>query len=617
MEWTRAEKILTSSDGRFAPRDQQRILAQRIDQSFKTGHSLVAQAPTGTGKTFAYLIPLIGRDGRSLVATGTKVLQDQVKSDLEYLEKHLDVSFSWSILKGRSNYLCVHRANRSALRTAADRKKVEQIMRAALGIKSGDRALLPRIEDHLWAQICSESDYCSARKCSTRTVETCWAEAARAVAAASDIVSINHHLLFVDQAFKARMGTPIGFLPEYDYLVIDEAHRAADTARVCLGETLTEKDMTARLAKVEQGLEEAGIPMDNGLSELIGDVDSQILAIFRDKQSQEDNVMPTPLVTQLVAAVSSLSAAVNDSLRVMGDSNGGVAATFVKSIDYACGLLYRSIEDDRLSSWWDLTGTNPKITVAKVDVRGGLPDVPTVLLSATLFPKGLINYHPGQFGMENYDSLILPSPFDLPKQVIGYATSRDAEPAEVPLEELVGLVKASRGRALVLFTNRENMLRTTEHLRNVLPYQVYMQGDDSVDATAKKFRDDTDSVLCATRSFFEGVNFPGETCSLVVIMALPFTHPDDPLHKSRQKYLENRNIRAFSGFTLPEMLTTFEQAVGRAIRTVEDRAAIAILDPRLAAPARRKQYGHDVAKTLKGIKWTYNVSDVETFFANS
>jgi ATP-dependent DNA helicase DinG len=322
--------------------------------------------------------------------------------------------------------------------------------------------------------------------------------------------------------------------------------------------------------------------------------------------------MPVEIISKLVAATSSLNAAVATEVVAMG--GGDMASQFMSSIDRACGTLRRSLEDDRLTSWWDMTGVNPKITVARVDIRGTLPNVPLAFLSATLFPKGLIEYHPNQFGLTNYDSIMLQSPFDLPKQVIGYASPRDEEPTEVPLSELAGLIQASRGRALVLFTNRQNMLNTAEHLKEVLPYPVYVQGEETVDIIAKKFRTDVNSVLCATRSFFEGVNFPGETCSLVVMVSLPFTHPEDPLHSARQRYLENRNVRAFSNLTLPEMLTTFEQAVGRAIRTVDDRAAIAVLDPRLASPSRRKQYGHDVARTLKGIRWTYDVKDVESFF---
>ena len=617
MRWSDAEPLLMSSSGTFVPREQQHILAESIERTVLKDRNLVAQAPTGTGKTYAYLVPFIGNGQKVMIATGTKILQDQVKEDLAFLQSALDVPFTWTVLKGRSNYLCAHRAVNAAL-TKTQKKKVTSLLNTATSLYNGDRADLPTVDDHVWSQICSDTDYCAAHRCSSRTSgPICWAKEARNRAAECDIVSINHHLLFIDRALQLRNGGDAVFLPPYDYLVIDEAHKAADTARVCLGYTVTKKALTTKLEDVRKSFEQFDLTDPDVFTESVNSAYTEIQVLFKEPEAGESRTIDEHVVARLHGSVDTFSSIFAEQA---GSEKSAdlitTAGVYLNSLNSVVSNLHRSFTDDKYAAWWDEAEQPPKIILAKIDIRGSLPPVPTAFMSATLFPKGNVGYYPKQFDLEDYDTLALQSPFHLESQVLGYASSRDTLPAEVPLEEIRSLVQASKGRALILFTNRKNMEKTAEYLKETIDYPVYVQGEDTVFNIAGKFKDDVNSVLCATRSFFEGVNFPGETCSLVIMAALPFAHPDDALVKARQRFLENRNVNTFVHYTLPEMLITFEQAVGRAIRTVDDKATVAILDPRLAAPSQRKQYGHDVARCLKGVKWTYKVADVEAFFGS-
>jgi ATP-dependent DNA helicase DinG len=625
-------------------------MAQAVADSISGGRHLVVRAGTGTGKTLGYLVPAVLSGKRVVVATATRALQDQLAAkDLPFLDRHLGRPFAWAILKGRSNYVCVQRlaevappgAAPTAVATAspatlveggtpvaapggtgpppsaqlaldglaerADPTELAAIAAWAATTATGDRAELDtEPSDATWAAVSTTSRDCpGAQRCPRG--DRCFTEAARARAAQADVIVVNLHLYGLDLASDGAI------LPEHDVTIIDEAHVIDDIVSATTGVEIG-PGRFSHLGRLLRGiLADAGDTI-TGVLDSAG-VLTGALAAHRDQR------ITAPLPDALAGALAALrrrAEAAQVALRNIPDTAGDdVTARTIRARQAATALL----DDlDAVAAPSDahvlfVTGPEhaPALRLAPLDVAGLLRERlwsrrPAVLTSATL-PPGF-GPHIG-LPQRPDDLLDVGSPFDYPANGLIYCAARlprptDARWADAAIDELAALIDAAGGRTLALFTSYRAMDRAVEALRPRLPFSLLAQGDQPKQALVERFAADPETCLFATMSFWQGIDVPGPSLSLVTIDRLPFPRPDDPLLQARR---EHAGPGAFVSIDVPRAATLLAQGVGRLIRTSADRGAVAVLDPRLATA----RYGPKIVATLPRMRRTKDRGAVEAF----
>lgn len=642
-----AEARLAERLPAYEPRPQQQEFARAVEGVLArpaggAPRHLLAQAGCGVGKSLGYLIPAVLSGRRVVVSVTTRALQGQLRDvDLPFLQEHLGVEFTWAVLQGRGRYLCVNKLE------LADEGKapVAAILRAAEAEGfSGLREDLPvELTDAEWHEVAAEADDCQSNGCRDR-VEGCFAEQARARARACRVVVVNHALLFTDLGVKAAGGG--GMLDEYDLVVMDEAHEAEEVAGSTLGSQLTEATLRS-LTSEARG--------------------------WAHRYADDVEALDAPVSRLLVASeefFSALPARAGEPLRLRAASLDEVAEQYEGAYEaleaFRVALAEASLEHvdradykrakarkDRLvrranatterlvsvlaDSW---TGTVRWVEVertrsgeerkvlrtAPVDVGPYLREhlfsqTPAVLVSATLAVQGRFDHVAGRLGVDGYDGLDVGTPFDFATQAKLYVPTHLPEPAGSKVQvwevqarqEMVDLIRASRGRALVLFTSTKRMRAAFDAVERQLgrTYPMRKQGDAPHGALLDWFKAETSSVLFATRSFMTGVDVQGESLSLVVVDKMPFPVPTEPLTEARCEAIEARRGNAFNEFTIPVMSLVLQQAAGRLIRHRQDRGCVAILDPRIAT----KYYGKKIIKDLPPMPRVDSVDAVASFLA--
>ena len=624
-------------------------MAGAIAESITAGRHLVVRAGTGTGKTLGYLVPAILSGRRVVVATATRALQDQLAAkDLPFLDRTLERPFTWAVLKGRSNYVCVQRlaelspasaadaavgaadagattgtlvglparAERAGapaqlaldgLAERADPAELATLAAWAATTETGDRADLDtEPSDAAWSAVSTTSRDCpGAQRCPRG--DRCFTEAARARAAQADVVVVNLHLYGLDLASDGAI------LPEHDVTVIDEAHVVDDIISATTGVEVGPGRFT-HLGRLLRGiLAEAGDTI-SGVHDSAG-VLTGALASHREQR------LTVPLPDALTGALAALRRRVEQAqaaLRNIPDSAADdVTARAVRARQAATALL----DDlDAVSEPGDehvlfVTGPEhaPALRLAPLDVAGLLRDRlwsrrPAVLTSATLAP----GFGPHLGLPQRADELLdVGSPFDYPANGLIYCAARLPRPtdprwSDAAIDELAALVEAAGGRTLALFTSYKAMHRAVETLRPQLPYPLLAQGDLPKPALVARFAREPETCLFATMSFWQGIDVPGESLSLVTIDRLPFPRPDDPLLQARR---EHAGPGAFVTIDVPRAATLLAQGAGRLIRTSTDRGVVAVLDPRLATA----RYGPRIVATLPKMRRTRDRAEAEQF----
>jgi len=610
-------------------REGQRTMAAAVANAIESGRHLLVQAGTGTGKSLAYLVPAVMSGKKVVVATATKALQDQLAGkDLPFLAAHIDaqraVPLRWAVLKGRSNYVCRQRLaelGRTAANGAqlgldgvdklADAARPDELLRInswAATTVTGDRAELDfEPSTRTWTAVSVGVRECpGATRCPNG--ETCFAERARRDAANADVVIVNQHLFALDLVLDGII------LPDHDVVVIDEAHQTEDTVAAAAGCELTSGRFDA-LARVCAAILE----------------DSTLIADAEDAGHRMADAAAAHLGTRLLGGLTdTLADAVNNArdrverlmhaLRGVPDNGpGDVAARKLRAVQTSTALIADIdtllFQRETDVAWVEGRAEFPVIRIAPVDVAPTMSSAlwskkVAILTSATL-PARLAP----RLGLDasfNFDELDVGSPFDYEKQALLYCPVDLPDPRapgyrEALHAELEQLIVAAGGRTLALFTSWRAMNEAVEHLRPRLPWPVLAQGDLPKTALVDAFSLDPHTSLFATMSFWQGIDIPGETLSLVTIDRLPFPRPDDPLLEARR---EIAGPGAFREIDLPRAATLLAQGAGRLIRTAHDRGVVAVLDARLA---KNKSYRWDIVNALPPMRRTRHRSETIAF----
>ena len=596
----------------FKGRESQVSMAQAVDLTIKEKKSLVVEAETGTGKTFAYLVPaLLNLDkalGQKLIiSTGSKALQEQLfLKDLPLLLTATEFTGHCVLLKGRSNYLCSERLNRFMLETRfkqpALHSELVVIKEWSLSTVSGDIAEIDSLPEDamIIPSITSTNDNCLGKECPS--YEECFVVKSRSKAMEADVIVINHHLFFADVAVKE---TGFGkLMPEADSYIFDEAHQLPDIASQYFGESLSSKQITELAKEIDYvyrtELKEAK-QMGKAAEQLRAAALDFRLAFAIEKGSgswrekSKDRALQMN-VTRLRQAFSFLKQVVTERL---GKSEV-LDHCFEKINQYS--LLFDRLNDTKesgFSYWYDCSKQHFSLNITPLSVATRFQSecqkkqASWIFTSATLSVKGQFKHFTEQLGLQAAKCLQLSSPFDYATQSLFVVPRLLPEPGTFGLatklaDTLAPVIRASKGRCFFLCTSHSMMNQLAQAFRQLLTFPVLLQGEKSKQALLDEFVSHGNALLVATGSFWEGVDVRGQTLSCVIIDKIPFTSPDEPLLKARMQDAELKGSDPFFDVQLPQAVITLKQGVGRLIRAEQDKGVLVVCDTRLVS----RRYGN-------------------------
>ena len=619
----------------FEHREAQQEMAAAVADVLREGGELVVEAGTGTGKTLAYLIPAILSGQRVVISTGTKNLQEQLfYKDIPLVRKALKVPFTACLMKGRGNYLCLARfaqfQAQPAFRFFEESSHFETLDRWSQMTKTGDRSEIPGVPEKLdfWKGISARSENCVGKECPD--YDRCYVTKLWQRAAESELIVVNHHLLFAD--LVVRQGSYGEVIPDYDHLVLDEAHQLEDVATANFGLTVS----SARVEELAQDAEKAWNGRSaksrarQALSELkrLRGASQELFQTYRPRDGKEDRyrLRPMSLTPEQERAIDVFRrqlSRIREGLEAIPEPDESTVALSRRAGEIDIDLeVVVSAADPEAVSWCErrersVALRSSPICVAPM-VRSMLLDRKraVVLTSATLAVDESFDYVSSRLGVETGRGRLLPSPFDYRSQALFYVPPHLPPPKDPGLiesaaDEIRRLLHASRGRAFLLFTSFANLHAVRKELEPNLPFPLFVQGEASRGEILDSFRETPGAVLLATSSFWEGVDVMGEQLSLVVIDKLPFAVPSDPLVSARMDWVTGTGGNAFGEYQVPMAILTLKQGLGRLIRSKSDRGVVAVLDSRLSTMA----YGKRFVSSLPPYRLTHDREEVEDFFA--
>jgi ATP-dependent DNA helicase DinG len=630
----------------YQVRDNQLALCDAIDEAIMSGKVLAAEAGTGIGKTFAYLVPALLSGKKIIISTGTRHLQDQLfYTDLPRVIKAMSVQSTSALLKGRSNYLCLHRlklAPHLGFVNRETRSLLTDVDEWSKSSRSGDISELSSIteDSYIWPMVTSTADNCLGSECDFW--EKCFIVNARKKAQGADVVVINHHLLLADMTLKNEGFAEL--LPEADAFIIDEAHQLYDVAARFFGNTVSSRQLVslARDAIAEQVNDASDMAELRDYAENLENAARDLRLVLGESGLRDAwlKIQNKPSVKQ---ALDSLLAALNDMLIVLktaAERSRGLEQCFERAQNIMSRL--KPFHDDSVQLTHDITESDDDTdsdtvnqavlwyeTYTKSFMLHATPiDVASIFqmhtdnfsstwlfTSATLQVNKQFDHFANNIGLKDFKSGVWDSPFDYAKQSLLYLPDNLPQPSEPSytkkfMQAAVPVLKASQGRAFVLFTSYYAMHQAHDYLKQMLPYELLVQGDLPKHQLLEKFRETDNAILLGTSSFWEGVDVRGKSLSCVIIDKLPFASPGDPVMQARIDAIKRNGGQAFMDFQVPQAVITLKQGVGRLIRDVNDSGVVMIGDPRL----KQKAYGRIFLNSLPSMPVTSDIKDVEHFY---
>jgi len=614
----------------FAPRAEQQHLAEAIFSCFEDKTILVGEAGTGTGKTFAYLVPAILSGQRIIISTGTRHLQDQLYySDLPLVNRALASGVSTSLLKGRANYLCRHRLARAMRHPALIDQRHQQHLRAisdwSRTTDTGDISeVLAVPEDSMvWGFIVSNDEFCSKHE--FEDLADCFVHKARKRAQESDIVVVNHHLLCADLALKEQ-----GFgdlLPSANGFVIDEAHQLPDIAAQFFGRKLSSRQLLD-LARDTVGEQLHEAPDMRELRDMAQDLETGVRHFrlaFGVEPTRDAwmNIKDTSAIERELERLTIQLGALEETLADVAERGKGLESCHKRAVVHSESLkrFAENPADGEYVHWYETFRTGFSLNMTPMTVASPFQRAMEamtsswVFTSATLSVGGDFSHFKGQLGLTETQELQVDSPFDYQHNALLYLPEQLPEPQSSSytaaiVQKLIPVLESSQGRAFLLFTSYRAMHEAARLLEGQMTFPIFIQGQMPKRELIEAFQSVGNAVLLGTSSFWEGVDVRGEALSLVVIDKLPFGSPGDPVMGARIEHMKQAGGNPFFEYQIPQAAIALKQGVGRLIRDVTDKGVLVLCDPRI----RSRNYGEIFITSLPQLPITRDFSEVEEFY---
>ena len=606
----------------FSPREAQLTLAKAISRSIQEHSILVAEAGTGTGKTFAYLTPCLLSGKKVLISTATKTLQDQLnEKDIPLLTQALGLGVRVQNLKGRGNYICHYRVHQHAeegrFTEAYLAHEIANIRKKLPRLKQGERGELPEVKEDspLWPYVTSTADNCLGATCEYH--QKCFLVKARKRALSADVVVINHHLFFADACLKDEgLGE---LLPKMGVVVFDEAHQLTEIATHFFGDRLSTNHLKAllddlfaewpvvgevkkRISLKQHPLAPLKTAWDNWIADLLPLIPEteerlpwQVLSRQSQFQTQWQQLLDWFKATQEAIEEAGL------------EEHAGLQRCLerLKQLEVIAARL-NAPEQSRYIRWVERYKHSFVFHATPIDVAATFSALLAqqtacafIFTSATLTVAGSFQAFTKPLGLEQATTLLLPSPFDFKTQSLLYLPRDmpdpyDGEYYDVMLQKVLPIIERCGGRTFFLFTSHRALRSVAQRLNHTLQYPLLVQGDEAKPLLLARFRQLGNAVLLGTATFWEGVDVKGEALSCVIIDKLPFASPGDPVVQGKMAYIKSQGLSAFDEMTLPDAVLALKQGVGRLIRDVTDKGILIIPDPRLIT----RHYGRQIFNSL-------------------
>jgi len=615
-------------------RPQQVEMAKAVAAAIESRGLLVAEAGTGTGKTFAYLVPALRSGGKVIISTGTKTLQDQLFGrDIPTVRGALRVPVTVALLKGRANYVCHYHLERQAAdgrfvsRTEA--AHLRAVRRYARTSKSGDRSGLSDVPEDasIWPLVTSTRDNCLGGECPR--YKDCFVMEARKQALAADVVVVNHHLFFADLMLRDEGAAEL--LPACNTVIFDEAHQLPDTASLFFGQSVSTAQLielardtrleAAAAAKDFAPLPEAALALDRAARDL------------RLAAGEETGRQPARAVEgrasfgQALDKVSEKLGALGSVLEFQADRSEGLGNCYRRAQELAARIgQWREAPPSETVRWVEVFGGSLQLNatplsisdIVRKQVAGSARS--WVFTSATLAVRGDFSHYQAEMGLDSARTAAWDSPFDFATQALMYVPEPMPDPnsegyTRAVVQAVLPVIGASQGRAFLLFTSLRAMREAHQLLldgfeKHGYEFPLLLQGEGPRSELLVRFRRLGNAVLVASHSFWEGVDVRGEALSLVMIDRLPFQPPDDPVLAARVDKLNAEGRNAFMEYQVPQAVITLKQGAGRLIRDETDRGVLMICDTRMVS----KPYGRRIWQSLPPMTRTRSLDDVIAFF---
>ena len=635
----------------FRFRPQQLAMADAVAHAIAQRSALIAEAGTGTGKTFAYLVPALLHGGKVIVSTGTKTLQDQLfQRDLPLVRDALQLPVTLALLKGRANYVCHHHLERAAadgrLSSREDARHLTRIIAFSRASETGDRGALADVPENasIWPLVTSTRDNCLGGDCAFHS--DCFVLKARKAALEADIVVVNHHLFFADVMLRDEGLAEL--LPACNTLILDEAHQLPDTATLFFGEQfsagqLAELARDAEVAARTGAREVATLPdaasgigpairkLRLALGEAPGKITQRAAA---DKEGFIDAMDEMTAALDRLATELGLFAERSEDIANCAQRATDAAAQLAR---WRAGLAQVATDEAAPAAdetgpgvawirWVDVTQAGWQLQASPLSIadmfskRVAESGRAWIFTSATLAVGRDFSLYQRELGLADAATGCWESPFDYASQALLYVPRDLPQPnsrehTEAVVAAALPVLAASGGRAFLLFTtlralNIARELLADAFARDGRDWPLLVQGEGSRSELLARFRELGNAILLGSASFREGVDVPGAALSVVIIDKLPFAPPDDPLLAARLEQMRAEGGNPFFDYQLPQAVIALKQGAGRLIRTETDRGVLMICDPRLTD----KPYGKRIWRSLPPMRRTRELKDVEAFF---